>query len=138
MKQFTMSLLTATVFLVGKVVGGDLFYLGSGVLGYAATAFVALVGWLAVARVATKLESIQQGLLFTILDAVWRAWIYVGRHEIPSWELLHDAPLAYFFVVYCIQALVIVGLLSLLTKVPTALDRWLCLPLWMKRRFGQP
>ena len=136
MKQLAMLLLTMVVFFVYKLVGSDAMNLGFGVLGFALTTFVTLICWLAVARVGKWSTLMQQGLLFTVLDAAWRGVSYLSRVADPATVLLDGAPIGYFVVVYGIQALAVFGLLCLLQNMPSVLDKWLYLPRWMKVKFG--
>ncbi|MFM9881276.1 MAG: hypothetical protein ACKVOO_12800 [Burkholderiaceae bacterium] len=136
MKQLAMMSLTVIVFLVYKLVGSDATNFGFGVFGFVLATFVALVCWLAVARVGKWLTLMQQGLLFTVLDAAWRGVSYLRRAADPAIVLLDGAPIGYFVVVYGMQAVAVFVLLCLLQSVPPILDKWLCLPQWMKAKFG--
>jgi hypothetical protein len=136
MKQLAMMSLTAVVFFVYKLVGSDVMNFGFGVFGFVLATFVALVCWLAVARVGKWPALMQQGVLFTVLDAAWRGVSYLSRVAAPATVLLDGAPIGYFVVVYGIQALAVFGLLCLLKRAPLILDRWLYVPRWMKAKFG--
>jgi hypothetical protein len=136
MKQFAMMSLTVVVFFIYKLVGNDAMNLGFGVPGFVLAAIVALVCWLAVARVGKWPTLMQQGVLFTVLDATWRGVAYLTRVVDPVTVLLDGAPIGYFVVVYSIQAVAVFGLLRLLQSVPSVMDKWLYLPRWMKARFG--
>jgi hypothetical protein len=136
MAQLAMMSLTAVVFFVYKLFGGDAMNFGFGVFGSVFAVLVALVCWLAVARVGKWQALLQQGLLFTVLDAVWRGVSYLGRVGDTATVLLNEAPMGYFVVAYCIQAFAVFGLLCLLQSTPQIMDQWLYLPRWMKVKFG--
>ena len=136
MKQLAMMSLTVVVFLIYKLVGSDAMNFGFGVFGIVLTTFVALVCWLAVARVGKWPTLMQQGLLFTVFDAAWRSISYLSRVADTTVVLLDGAPIVYFVVVYGIQALAVFGLLCMLKSVPPILDKWLYLPRWMKAKFS--
>lgn len=136
MKQLAIMSLTAVVFLIYKLVGSDTMNFGFGAFGFVFAMLVALVCWLAVARVGKWPTLLQQGLLFTVFDAAWRSVLYLSRVADPATVLFDGAPIGYFVVVYGIQALAVFALLCLLQKVPSILDQWLYLPRWMKAKFG--
>ena len=131
-----MMSLTVVVFFVYKLVSIDAMNLGFGIFGFVLATIIALVCWLAVARVGKWPTLMQQGLLFTVLDAAWRGVSYLSRVTDSALVLLHGAPIGYFVVVYGIQALAVFGLLCLLQSVPSVMDKWLYLPRWMKAKFG--
>lgn len=134
-KKIAVLALTALVFFVYKIVGSDALNFGFGLFGIASAAFVALAFWIAVARIENWTALLQHGVLFTILDAIWRGIWYLSHIAEPKLALLDGAPIGYFMVVYGIQALVVFGLLCLLRGLPTVLDNWLFLPHWIKVKF---